>query len=362
MAKKDYYDVLGISKGSTKKEIKSAYRKLAKEFHPDRNKEEDAEAKFKEVQEAYEVLYDDQKRSAYDKFGHAGTQGFGGGGAGFGGFDGGFDFDMGNIGDIFEQMFGGGFGGFSRGSQNGPSKGQDIAVSLKLEFNEAVFGEEKVLKYKRRTTCDKCDGTGADNPKDVETCSTCQGQGRVARVQQTFIGNVQTVVACPDCRGEGKIIEKKCEKCNGNTFNDEQHDFTIKIPSGIPDGVTLRFQGQGHAGKKGGGYGDLYVEVEVTSDEILERRGNDIYMDVIISAEDAVLGANVPVKTVHGNETMKVPSGTQPETILKLSGKGGPKFRGKGNGDQYVRILVKIPKKLSNAEKKIWEELRSLNN
>jgi len=359
MSKKDYYEVLGINKGATKKEIKSAYRKLAKQFHPDRNKEADAEEKFKEVQEAYEVLYDDQKRSAYDKYGHAGTQGFGGfggfGGSGYG--PGGVEFDMGGLGDIFEQFFGGGFGGFSAAGRRGPRRGQDIAISLKLEFEEAVFGTENILKYKRREVCKTCDGSGAKPGAKIDTCSTCAGQGRVTKVQQTFIGNIQTVAQCPECNGEGKIASEKCNTCNGKTVTETDFEFKIKIPHGIPDGVTLRFKEKGHAGEIGGGYGDLYIDIEVKSHEKLERRGDDIYSDHKIDVVSAVLGSEIEVQTVHGLEKLKVPAGTQSETILKMSNSGGPKFRGKGNGDHYVRILVEIPTKLNKKDKKLWQEL-----
>ncbi|MFQ5492943.1 MAG: molecular chaperone DnaJ [Candidatus Dojkabacteria bacterium] len=360
MEKKDYYEVLGVSKTATKKQIKSAFRKLAKKFHPDRNKETDAEEKFKEVQEAYEVLSDDQKRKAYDQFGHAGTQGFGGGAqGGFGGFNG-FDFgNMGGIEDIFAQFFGGNFGGFA-GQRRGPRKGQDIESTIKLSFNEAVFGVEKTLEYKRRLVCEDCKGTGAKHPDKVKTCATCGGNGRVAKVQQTILGGIQTVTSCPTCKGEGHVYEETCETCNGKGHEAKTDTFKIRIPQGIPDGVTLRFTGQGHAGDKGGGYGDLFVNIEITPHEKLERRGNDIYTDIEIDSVTAVLGAEVSVPTVHGNKTLKIPQGTQPETVLRMSKLGGPKFRGTGNGDQYVRIMVKIPKRLSKEQRELWEKLNEL--
>jgi molecular chaperone DnaJ len=358
MAKRDYYEVLGVPKTANKTEIKSAYRKLAKTYHPDRNKAADAETKFKEVQEAYEILSDEQKRSAYDKYGHAGTQGFGGGGfsgASYGGFD--FN-DLGGIGDIFEQFFGGGFGGFGFGSQrsNAPARGQDIEVTLKIDFNDAVFGTQKTIRYDRRLECKACKGTGAKGGK-VKTCPTCGGQGRVNQVQRTILGNMQTVITCPTCHGSGDIASEVCPVCNGKGTEQKSDTFTIKIPQGIPDDVTLRFPEHGHAGKKGGKYGDLYVNIEVASNDRLERRGNDIYTDLTIDVTTAVLGGDVEVATVHGEDALKIPAGTQPETVLKMKTKGGPKFKGTGNGDQYVKILVKIPAKLNKEQRQLWQQL-----
>ncbi|MCA9382866.1 molecular chaperone DnaJ [Candidatus Dojkabacteria bacterium] len=363
MDKRDYYDVLGINKGATKKEIKSAYRKLAKEYHPDRNKAEDAEAKFKEVQEAYEVLYDDQKRTAYDKYGHAGTQGFGGGFGG-GGFEGGFGgFDVGNIEDIFEQFFGGsagfgGFNGFGGSRSGGPRRGQDIATRIQIEFNDAVFGTEKEIHYHRRMTCDDCNGSGAKDDSSVKECSNCKGAGRVTSVQRTILGNIQTVVACPTCKGKGKEITEKCSACSGETVLEKEDTFTIKIPQGIPDGVTIKFGDRGHAGLDGGGYGDLYVEIEVQPHEKLERRGNDIYTEIEIDVVTAVLGDKVTVPTVNGDDKVEIPAGTQSEAVIKMDGKGGPNFKDKGNGDQYVKVIVKIPEKLSKEQKQLWEQLK----
>ncbi|KXK26937.1 MAG: Curved DNA-binding protein [candidate division WS6 bacterium OLB20] len=301
MAKRDYYNILGIDKSADKKQIKSAYRKMAKELHPDRNKAADAEEKFKEVQEAYEVLSDDQKRAAYDRFGHAGTSGFGGGGFNAGGFDfsgSGFDFgsaggmDFGSIEDIFEQFFGGGFGGM----RNRPRRGQDIGVRIQLSFKEAVFGVEKEISYKRGF------------PEEGEKSETMK----------------------------------------------------VKVPGGIPDNAILRFQGKGHGGFNGGPPGDLLVNIEVEVDDRFERRGHDIYMDAEIDIYTAVLGGTLDVETVHGKTTLKVPAGIQSETVLRLKEKGGPKLRGNGNGDQYVRIIVKVPAKLSRQQRELWEQLAQL--
>lgn len=357
MNKRDYYEILGLNKNASLKEIKSAYRKLAKEYHPDRNKSKDAEEKFKEVQEAYEVLSDDRKKSAYDQYGHAGTQSFGGNYEGFG--NGGFDFnDFGSINDIFEQFFGGGFGGFSQGGRGArPSRGEDLEVNIKIEFLDAIFGTEKTFNYKRKVVCSHCKGSGAKNPSDKKTCPTCNGQGRVAKVQRTFLGNFQTVVTCPDCHGEGQIIKEKCEYCNGSGIENSNESFNIKVPQGIPDGVTLRFKERGNSGKKAGGYGDLFVNIEVKTHDSLERKGDDIFSTLSISPAEAVLGTQKELLTVHGKDNINIPRGTQPDSVIKMEGKGGPKFRGSGNADHYVRIKVLIPTKLTKEQKESWEEL-----
>ena len=369
MEKRDYYEILGLSKSASKQEIKSAYRKLAKEFHPDRNKAADAEHKFKEVQEAYEVLSDERKKAAYDKFGHAGAQSFGGAGGysdmgGFGGFNGaGFDMgDMGSINDIFEQFFGGGFGGFSTGGRaRGPrkSRGEDLEFNLKITFDESIFGTEKTIRYKRTVLCDACKGTGAKAGTSMKTCPDCAGAGQVRRVQQTILGNFQTVTPCATCQGTGSVIKEHCEVCNGKGTLTITADFKIKVPQGIPDGVTLRFKESGNAGSKGGTYGDLYINIEVEEHESLEKRGDDIYSDLEIDVSEAVLGVEKKILTVRGEELIKVPPGTQPETILKFSGKGAPRFKGNGSGDHYLKIIVKIPQKLNKKQKELWSEVNA---
>lgn len=351
---RDYYEVLGVSKSASKDEIKKSYRKLAKELHPDRNKAADAEAKFKEVQQAYDVLSDPQKRDAYDKYGFAGSQAFNGGGG-----MGGFAADVGDLGDLFGSFFGGNFGGFDFGGgmRSGSRRGADIEATLQVEFNEGVFGAEKNISYKRKVKCDLCAGSGAKDGKK-QTCHECGGRGQVARTQQTIFGTMQTITTCPTCGGTGQEIVDKCTKCKGEGRVDHNEDFKLKIPAGIPDGVTLRFAGQGHAGQHGGAPGDLYITIEVAAHPRLERRGNDIYLDQEIDVVTATLGGEVEIPTVHGQVTMKIPEGTQPGKVLRLSGKAGPKFKGHGNGDQYVRIQVKIPEKLSREERGKWEQLR----
>jgi molecular chaperone DnaJ len=369
MNKRDYYEVLGVTKNATKPEIKSAYRKLAKQYHPDRNKASDAETKFKEVQEAYEILSDERKKSAYDQYGHAGTQSFGGGG-GYGGFGDfgssqGFDgSDFGSINDIFESFFGGSFGGFggSAGSNRGPKRGADLEVTLKIQFDEAIFGVEKSIIYNRKTVCSACDGSGAKNKSSVVTCTYCHGKGKVIQIQRTILGNFQSTTTCPTCHGAGSVIKEPCEKCGGDGITNTQQEFKIKIPKGIPDGVTLKFKEMGNAGAKGGTYGDLYISVEVKEHESLERKGDDIYTEINISPEEAVLGAQKEVLTVFGKENINIPHGTQPETVLKMPGKGSPQFRGNGNGDQYVKVNVIIPQKLSRDQKELWSKLDEIKD
>ncbi|MFW5702917.1 MAG: molecular chaperone DnaJ [Candidatus Dojkabacteria bacterium] len=375
---KDYYEILGVSKDADKSEIKRAYRTLAKEKHPDRNKSENAEAEFREVQEAYEVLSDENKRKAYDQFGKAGVSGFGGAGAG-GGFGGsGFSgfgqggFSGGGFGgasaedlsDIFEQFFGNGFGGFSTGGarRDASTRGADIEATLRISFDEAVFGKYKTLSYKRYETCDQCDGVGAKSASAVKTCETCRGSGRVTKVRQSSLGTIQTAETCGTCGGSGKIITDKCSKCQGEGRVEIDEEFKLKIPPGIPDGVTLKFRDRGNAGKRGGNSGDLYVSIEVQADEELERRGDDIYSELTIPLATAVLGGEEEIRTVRGEVTIKIPAGTTDGKVLRLSEKGGPRFRGNGNGDHYVKINLEVPQRLTKKQRKLWEQLDELKD
>ena len=357
--KRDYYEVLGVEKTATIKEIKRAYRNLAKKYHPDVNKSADAEDKFKEVQEAYEILSDEQKRSAYDQYGHAGTSGFQGGYDGFpGGADfSGFDFsgmgDFADIGSIFDSFFGGG----RQRRQSRAQTGEDLKVRIELEFEDAVFGTEKNIKYGRVVYCPDCNGSGAKKGSSMETCSQCKGSGQVTRVSRTFIGAIQTTTVCPTCRGKGKVIKEKCEKCGGDGRLNTTEVIKMKIPKGTPDGLVIRLREKGNAGQNNGGYGDLYVQIDVKPHDLFERRGDDIYIEKDIAAVQAVLGGEIEVETIHGNVKVKVKAGTQPGTIVRLTGKGAPKLRGKGNGDQYIQLNVQIPKKLSREQKKLWEAL-----
>lgn len=356
--KRDYYEVLGVEKSATKQDIKKAYRKLAKEYHPDVNKAADAEDKFKEVQEAYEVLSDDQKRSAYDQFGHAGTSGFG---SGFEGFSGAQDFsgadfgDFADIGSIFDTFFGGGFGR----QRGGPraTRGADIQIRIELDFESAVFGTEKVISYNRSINCKSCNGSGAKGGTSMKTCPECGGQGRVTRVQRSFIGTIQTTIACPTCHGKGNVIKEACEHCNGKGIIEETEEIKLKIPKGTPDGLVLRFKEKGNAGVNGGGYGDLYVQIEVQPHKVFERRGDDIYLEKEIDVVTAVLGEEITVPTLHGDVKVKVKPGTQPGTILRLTGKGAPKLRGSGNGNEYIQLKIVVPERLSKKQKELWEQL-----
>jgi len=358
--KKDYYEILGLNKTASKQEIKRAYRQYAKKYHPDKNKAPDAEEKFKEVQEAYEVLSDDQKRAAYDEYGHAGTSGFGGGG--FEGFEGtdfsGADFgDFADIGSVFDSFFGGAFG---RGRQQAKQKGSDLQLKIELDFEDAVFGTQKTITYKRRVVCNDCQGSGAKNGTSKETCSNCKGQGRVTRVQRSFIGTIQTTTACPTCRGTGKIVKEPCEKCRGDGIVDKEEDFTLKIPQGTPDGLVLRFRDRGEAGTNGGGYGDLFVQIEVKPHKYFERNGDDIYLDQDVDVVSAVLGDTIKIPTLHGDVEVKIKAGTQSGNVLRLRGKGAPKLRGNGHGDQYIKVNVDIPKRLTREQKKLWKELEKV--
>lgn len=365
MSQRDYYEVLGVSKDADQKEIKKAYRNLAKEFHPDHNKSDDAESKFKEAQEAYEVLSDDSKRRAYDQYGHAGAQGFGGQygntGGGFGGFGGGQPFDAGDLGDIFGSFFGGGgsggFSGFGRGGQTRDNRGENLRYGIKLSFMDAMEGGEYKLNVTRKKKCEECDGTGSESGK-TETCKTCNGQGRVRKVQNTMLGQMAVVVECETCHGTGKEIKDKCKVCGGDGVQEEEKAVKINVPAGAYDGMTLRFRGSGSAGTNGGEVGDLFVEVMVEPHDEFERRGNDIHTILHLSVPKAVLGDTVAVETVVGEVKLKIPAGTQSETILRIKGKGAP-IVGRENqrGDHYVRVIVDIPEKISKKERKIWEEL-----
>lgn len=364
MAKRDYYEVLGVSKNATKQEIKKAYRKLAKQYHPDKNKSADAEEKFKEIQEAYDVLSDDQKRSAYDQYGFAGTKGFSGGGfsseASWGDFSEAFGGFGGSLDDLLQGMFGGSFAGFGNSNFKAKShRGRDLEVSISISFEDAVFGCAKTIKYKRYKTCGGCNGSGSTNKK-TKSCSNCNGSGRSVKIQKTIFGSMQMVSTCEVCEGSGQIPDKPCGKCGATGRVLTEDSLTVKIPAGIPDGVTLRFEGRGDVGPLGSESGDLFVNIEVEPSEIFERRGDDIYVDKKIPVYTAVLGGIVEVPTVQGDVKMKVPPGVQSEKVLKLKGKGAPRFRGGGYGDQYVRLIVEIPTKLDKEEKELWEKLRKL--
>jgi len=350
MSKRDYYEVLGIAQGATPEEIKKAYRKKARETHPDVNKASDAEAKFKEVQEAYDILSDPQKRSTYDRFGHeaANQGGFGGGGAGFEGFD---------FGDIFSSFFGGG-GRESAGARaNAPRKGQDIHKRMRVSFAEAVTGGEKKIKTQVYEECQTCHGSGAHSKSDIETCSTCRGSGSVIQEQQTIFGRTRTQTTCPKCQGRGKTIRKKCNTCGGDGVVSNEKVVSVKIPAGIDTNQQLRMQGFGHKGINGGPAGDLYIVFEVEIDDRFERSGDDLIMEMPLTVTQATLGADIEIPTPYGPVSLKIPAGTQADKTFRLKGKGMPNVRGRTTGDLHVISKIVIPTKLSKDQQKLFEKL-----
>lgn len=355
--KRDYYEVLGVSKTATKDEIKSAWRKLAKTYHPD-NKETGDEAKFKEIQEAYDVLYDDQKRAAYDQFGHAAFEQ--GAGAGPGGFGGGFGqggFEDVDLGDIFSSIFG---GGRRRTTRTGPQRGNDTVQGIRISFMDAINGKKVKVNLTYDQPCPTCGGTGAKSPSDIETCSRCNGTGTVRGRQQSFFGTVETQTVCPDCGGTGKKIKEKCPDCGGKGYKKVKTEIEVNIPAGINSGQQIRIPGKGERGVNGGPNGDLYLEITVESHQYFKRDGNDIHIDASVSMVDAALGVTLTLPTVYGNIDVKVPEGTQPGAILKVRGKGVKDLRTGIQGDQYIHLDVKTPTKLSKEQKELLTRFASL--
>ena len=352
--KRDYYEVLGVSKGASDDEIKKAYRKLAKKYHPDMNPgDKEAEAKFKEVNEAYSILSDSEKRARYDQFGHAGVDpnyGAGGPGGGFGGFDMG-DIDLG---DIFGSFFGGGFGGFggsSSGRRNGPQKGESLRASLTITFEEAAFGCEKEINLNRTEECEACHGSGAEPGTTAETCPDCRGTG-VVRVQQRTGGFAFSSTApCSRCRGTGKIIHTPCKACGGSGSVKKSKRVTVSIPAGIDDGQAISLRGQGNAGKNGGPAGDLIVAVHVKPHPQFHRDGTTVLYEQPVTFYQAVMGAELEIPTIDGKVKYNLPAGTQTGTTFRLRGKGIPELRGRGRGDQYVTVRVQIPTSLNGEQK-----------
>lgn len=356
--KRDYYEVLGIQKGASDDEIKKAYRKLAKKYHPDLNPDnKEAEVKFKEVNEAYEVLSDPQKKSRYDQFGHAGVDpnygaGAGGYGAGgFGGFGGFGGSDFGDLGDIFESFFGGGFGGSARrANPNAPRRGTDIHISMTIDFYEACKGVKKDIRVTRQETCEECHGNGSEPGHSPQTCPECNGTGQVRVTQRTPLGTMQTSRACSRCGGKGTIIDHPCKKCNGTGRASRTKTIEVNIPAGIDDGQTLAVRGQGNAGQNGGPAGDLNVTVSVRPDIFFQRDGYDIYCDIPLTYYQAVVGEELTIPTIDGKVKYTVPAGTQPGTVFRLRGKGVQRLNGRGRGDQFVTVTVEVPKNLNKAQ------------
>ena len=351
--KRDYYEVLGVSKGASDDEVKKAYRKLAKKYHPDLNpNNKEAEAKFKEVNEAYEVLSDSQKRARYDKFGHAANDpnsGFGGFG-GQGGFDG-FDF-----GDIFESFFGGGFGGRGQRTKNGPRRGNDLRYALDITFKEAAFGVEKEISIQRMETCDVCHGSCGKPGEKPVTCKNCNGKGQISYKQNTPFGQFVTTKTCEVCGGEGTVVLHPCSKCGGRGRIKQNRKIKVSIPAGIDDGQSISMRGEGEAGQKGGPSGDLYISIRIKEHPIFKRRDNNVYCEIPITFTQAALGAEIEVPTIDGRVKYSIPEGTQTGSVFRLKGKGIKALRGSGRGDQYVTVKVEIPKKLKENQKAILRE------
>ena len=358
MEKRDYYEVLGVSKSADATEIKKAYRKLALKYHPDKNPgDKAAEEKFKEAAEAYDVLSNEEKKRRYDQFGHAGV-----GGAGQGGFGGGMSMDdiFSQFGDIFGS-FGGfsGFGGFGGGrSARRVNRGTNLRVKVKMNLQEIATGIEKKIKVKKYVACQHCNGTGAKDGKSYSTCSTCKGSGQVTRVQNTILGAMQTTSTCPTCEGEGKIINEKCTFCNGEGVLMSEEVISINIPAGVGEGMQLSLSGKGNAARRGGVNGDLIVLIEEEEHPELVRDGNDLLYNVFIGYPEAVLGETVEIPTIEGKVKVKIEAGTQPGKILRLRGKGLPDVNGYGKGDLLAKVNVWIPKNLSKDEKKLVEKMK----
>lgn len=354
--KRDYYEVLGLNKGAGDEEIKKAYRKLAKKYHPDLNPgDKEAEQKFKEVNEAYEVLSDSDKKARYDQYGHAGVDpNFGaGGGEGFGGF-GGFGADFGDIGDIFSSFFGGGSSSSQR--RNAPSKGSDIEVRVIIGFEEAAFGCKKSISYSRIDKCDSCGGSGAEKGSAPETCSACKGTGQVRTQTRTPFGIMQQSRPCSVCGGKGTVIKNPCKECGGSGLIKRSMKADVNIPAGIDNGQTIKRAGYGNAGRNGGPHGDLFITVSVRKHEIFERKNYDLYCDVPISYAEAALGAKIHIPTLEGDYEYDIPEGTQTGTSFTIKNKGVQFLNGKGRGNLIFTVIVEIPKNLSQKQKDLLKQ------
>ncbi|MBI3027588.1 molecular chaperone DnaJ [Candidatus Woesearchaeota archaeon] len=351
---KDYYKILGIGKSSTKEDVKAAYKRLAKQYHPDLNKSPDAAEKFKEINEAAAVLGDDQKRAQYDQYGTTGEQFQQGG---FGGFDFsdfmsdiggmGFDFDS-----IFENFFGGGQGQRSRRRQ----RGSDLRYDLGIEMEDAAFGATRTINIPRLEECGKCNGRGAESASDIVTCHECNGRGVSTKTQRTPFGLFSTTTTCRKCRGEGKYIKNACNECDGRGFARKTRSIEVRVPEGAVDGTNLRMQGEGQAGEKGAPAGDLYVVVHVKPHNVFERHGNDVYVKIPIPFTIAALGGEIEVPTLKGKASLKIPAGTQSSTIFRMKGLGIPDLHSHHKGDQHVEAYITVPDKLNKKQKQLLEE------
>ena len=361
MAKRDYYEVLGVTKGADEQEIKKAYRKLAMKYHPDKNQgDKAAEEKFKEAAEAYDVLSSADKKSRYDQFGHAGMGGAAGGGFGGQGFGG---MNMEDIFSNFGDIFGGGFGGNSRGGGGRRvNRGTNLRIKVKLNLEDIANGVEKKIKVNKFVSCNNCKGTGAQNGSAFHTCSTCRGSGQTTRVMNTILGQMQTSSTCPACGGEGQIISDKCKTCFGDGITKAEETISIKIPAGVADGMQLSVSGRGNAAARGGVPGDLLVVIEEEEHPQLKREGNNLHYEQYISFSDAALGTTVEVPTIDGKAKIKIDPGTHANKILRLRGKGLPELNSYEKGDLLVNVNVWTPQHLSKDEKKIMEQLSHSEN
>jgi molecular chaperone DnaJ len=345
---RDLYEILGVGRSASADEIKKAYRKLAMQYHPDRNKEADAADRFKEVNYAYEVLSDQQKRERYDRFGHAGVDG-GGGPQGFEGFS---NFD--GFGDIFDAFFGGSRGGRRR---SGPTRGADLRVGLDLEFEEAIFGTEKEITYKRAETCEECKGIGAAPGTEPEVCGTCSGAGEIRRAQQSVFGQFVNVTTCPRCKGEGRVITSPCVHCRGVGLQRKDRTINVTIPRGVDAGSQIRLTGEGEGGPRGGPAGNLYVVLNVKPHEVFERVEDHILYELPVNIAQAALGSTITIPTLDGEEDVEIPPGTQSGDDFVVRGRGVPHLRGSGRGDMIIRATVVIPEELSEEQRELLEKL-----
>ena len=358
--KRDYYEVLGLKKGASEEEIKKAYKKLARKYHPDMNPgDKTAEEKFKEINEANEVLSDPQKKARYDQFGFAGVDPSYGAGAG-GAYGGGMDFDFGDLGDIFGSFFGGGFGGSARSNPNAPQRGESLRTSVNISFEEACFGCEKDVIIERVEQCDTCSGTGCEPGTTAEVCQECGGRGTVQRRQQTPLGFMSSSSPCPRCGGRGKIIHKPCKTCAGKGLTRKRKTLKVSIPAGIDNGQTISLRGQGNAGKNGGPSGDLLIVVAVRPHGVFRREGTSILCEAPITFAQATLGAELEIPTIDGKVKYTIPEGTQSGTTFRLKGKGVPGMGGRARGDQYVTVYIETPRNLTKEQKAALKKFSEL--
>lgn len=347
MAARDYYEILGVGKNATNDEIKTAFRSMARKYHPDVNKAPDAEAVFKEINEAYTVLSDPEKRAAYDRYGHAGLNGMGGMP----------DFTTVDFSDIFEEFFGFGMGGSRRARPNAPRRGADISQTITLTFEEAVFGAEKEIEISRDELCSTCRGSGAEPGTSPARCPTCGGRGEVRQTRQTFLCAMVQVTTCPTCNGTGEVINTPCQTCHGRGLEHKTVKKVVSIPAGVDNGIQIRLSGEGHAGVNGGPNGNLYLEIKVKTHEFFRRKDDDILLDLNINIAQAVLGAEVNVPTIDGTAKLSIPPGTQAGKVFRMKGKGVPNVRGGGRGDQLVIVNVDVPTKLTSQQRELFEQL-----